>query len=134
MKLSSAVMFVSELDRSVRFYEDLLQVTARHVTPSAALLVTPGDSQLYLRSMGDRAPHPLGALGIQYLIWTARDLDDLARCEAVFRREAAYVTRQTVDAFTIVEGVGPNGVPILVTFPGPDDVARAEIIARIYGW
>lgn len=134
MRLSSAVMFVSELARSVAFYEELLGVKASLVTTSAALLHGAGTGQLYLRAQGDRTPHPVGALGIQYLIWTATDEHDLDRCEQILRKESTHVTRHTVDSFILVEGVGPDNVPILISFPGPDDVERTEIIPRIYGW
>ncbi|WP_228513604.1 VOC family protein [Curtobacterium flaccumfaciens] len=132
--MSSAVMFVSELERSVRFYERLLQVPARLVTGTAALLETPQHQQLYLRAVGDRAVHPLGAVGIQYLIWTAADLEDLARCEAILRGQSSRVTRTTVDEIDLLEGVGPDGVPILVTFPGPEQVRSIKIIPRVYRW
>lgn len=134
MIMSSAVMFVSELERSVRFYERLLQVRARLVTDTAALLETPQHQQLYLRAVGDRATHPLGAVGIQYLVWAAADLEELERCEAVLREQSSRVTRQTLDEIDVVEGVGPDGVPILVTFPGPEQFRRTEIIPRIYRW
>ncbi|WP_239452112.1 VOC family protein [Frondihabitans sp. PAMC 28766] len=127
-------MFVTELERSRGFYEELLGVKPSLLSSSAALFRTPDHDQLYLRALGDRAPHPVGGVGIQYLIWTATDPDDLMRCENVLRTQSAHATRTTVDAFTLVEGVGPDQVPILVSFPGPDETTRTEIIARIYDW
>lgn len=38
-----------------------------------------------------------------------------------------------MEFFSLIEGVGPDQVPILVAFPGPDGVTRTEIIPRIYG-
>jgi catechol-2,3-dioxygenase len=71
LRLASAVMFVKELGRSVSFYRDLLAMDVRIRDDTAALLVGPDGFQLYLRSMGSGAQHPLGHVGIQYLIWTA---------------------------------------------------------------
>jgi hypothetical protein len=127
-------MFVHELDRSAAFYEELLgwDVTVRDYT--AALLVSPDGFQLYLRSRGPQTPHPLGQIGIQYLMWTAENEDDLARCERVLRAECSRVRRHEADGFTMVEGRGPDYVPILITYPGPEDVPRHRIMQRIYEW
>jgi catechol 2,3-dioxygenase-like lactoylglutathione lyase family enzyme len=134
LRLASAVMFVRELERSVRFYRELLALDVAVHDNTAALLVSPDGFQLYLRSMGPRAHHPLGNVGIQYLIWTADGEDDLRRCEQVFRAWSEQVTSQTVDGFTVVEGRGPDGVPVLVTYPGPEDVPRRQILRRFYRW
>jgi catechol 2,3-dioxygenase-like lactoylglutathione lyase family enzyme len=134
LRLASAVMFVTELDRSVTFYEELL---GWHVTVSdnsVALLVGPEGFELYLRAMGPRTQHPLGFIGIQYLNWTATDEADLRRCEDVLRRESSGVSRTAGDGFTLIEGHGPDGVPVMVTYPGPDQVPRHEILRRIYEW
>jgi CBS-domain-containing membrane protein/catechol 2,3-dioxygenase-like lactoylglutathione lyase family enzyme len=134
LRLASAVMFVRELERSVSFYRELLALEVAVSDNTAALLVSPDGLQLYLRSMGPAAQHPLGQVGIQYLIWTADGEEDLRRCEQVLRARSGYVTRQTVDGFTVVEGRGPDGVPVLVTYPGPDEVPRHQIRPRIYQW
>ena len=73
-------------------------------------------------------------MGIQYLVWTADSEDDLRRCERVLRAQAAHVTSTTGDGFTVVAGRGPNHVPILVTYPGPDKAQRHRIMQRIYEW
>ncbi len=127
-------MFVRELDRSVLFYKKLLgfDVTVRN--NSAALLVGADDGELNLREIGARAEHPLGPVGIQYLIWTAEDEEELRRCERVLRAQSPHVTSQTIDGFRMVEGRGPDDVPIVVTYPGPEQAPRHEIVQRIYEW
>ncbi len=134
LRLATAVMFVTELERSVAFYRELLgwAVTVRDNT--AALLVGPDGFQLYLRSMGKNAQHPLGHVGIQYLIWTAEDEADLRRCERILRAQSRQVSSQDGDGFSLVEGRGPDNVPVLVTFPGPDQAPRHLIMQRIYEW
>lgn len=102
LRLASAVMVVTDLDRSVTFYEELL---GWHVTVSddtVALLAGPEGFELYLRTMGPGTQHPLGFVGIQYLIWTATDEADLQRCEDVLRRESPRVSRTTGHGFTRV--------------------------------
>ena len=133
IRLASAVMFVAELDRLVEFYRELLDWDIRLRDNTVALLTGPDGSQLYLRAQGTKAAHPLGQVGIQYLIWTADGVDDLARCERVLRARSTRVTRKSADGFTVVEGRGPDDVPILVTYPGPDE-GRHEIMQRIYEW
>ncbi|MBT1002869.1 hypothetical protein KIH31_09645 [Paenarthrobacter sp. DKR-5] len=134
MQLASAVMFVAELDRSVAFYREFLRWDVTIHDESAALLVGPDGYQLYLRSMGERAEHPLGNIGIQYLIWTARDEAELDRCEHALRKHSSRVSRRTVEGFTLVEGHGPDDVPVIVTYPGPAQAPRHEILQRIYQW
>jgi catechol 2,3-dioxygenase-like lactoylglutathione lyase family enzyme len=132
--LASAVMFVTELDRSVAFYEELLGWRVTVADDTVALLVSPEGFELYLREMRAMTQHPVGFIGIQYLLWTAQGEEDLARCERVMRSESTHVKREAGDGFTVVEGRGPDGVPILVTYPGPDRVPRHEILQRIYAW
>jgi len=134
MRLSSAVMFVSDLDRSVVFYCDLLQLTVAVKDDSAALLIGPENYELYLRGKGAQASHVLGSVGIQYLIWSAESEEDLNRCEEALRRESRQVRRQHLDGFDAVEGPGPDHVPIMIMYPGPDQVTRHKIIPRIYSW
>jgi hypothetical protein len=132
LRLASAVMFVQELGRSVRFHRDLLAMEIR-IRDTAALLASPDGFQLYLRSMGPGTQHPLGHVGIQYLIRTAASEEDLRRCEGLLAR-SGRVTSQTVDGITVVEGRGPDDVPIVVTYPGPDQAPAHKIPPRIYQW
>jgi hypothetical protein len=109
-----------------------MEVTVRG--NSAALLVGADESQLYLRAVGPDALHALGSVGVQYVIWTAADDEDLRRCEQFLRERSAHVNTWTADGFTLVEGRDPSGVPVMVTYPGPDQAVRHEIISRIYAW
>ncbi len=134
LQLASAVMFVAELDRSVAFYREFLDWDVTVHNESVALLVSPDGYQLYLRTRGRRAQHPVGTIGVQYLAWTARNVADLRRCEQMLRKYSTQVTCQTVDGFTLIEGYGPDHVPVMVTYPGPAQAPRHEILQRIYGW
>lgn len=68
------------------------------------------------------------------MIWTAPDHEDLLRCERLLKDGCAHVRTQTADAFTLVEGCDPSGVPVMVTYPWPDQAVRHEIMSRIYAW
>ena len=78
-RLSSVVVFVQDLDRSVSFYTDVLALEVADRSPTAALLVSAGGSQLILRAMGSNAAHALGSVGVQYVTWTADGKEDLER-------------------------------------------------------
>lgn len=132
--LASAVMFVSELERSAAFYAELLGWTITIQETDVALLACPDGFQLYLRRRGPRAPRIAGHIGVQYLIWTAPHEQDLDRCERILRTQSAQVTRSTLDGFTLLEGHGPDNAPILIAYPGPQDVPRHHVMSRIYRW
>lgn len=134
VQLASVVMFTRELDVSVDFYRQLLgmEVTARSTT--AALLVSADGLQVYLRSVGANATHAVGSVGVQYVIWTAADEEDLWRCERFLKDAKAHVHTRTGDGFTLVEGSDPSGVPVMVAYPGPDLAVRTRIMSRIYVW
>jgi hypothetical protein len=134
LMLASAVMFVAEVDRSAAFYAELLAWTVTVQDADVALLVSPDGYQLYLRRRGPRAIRSLGEIGLQYLIWTAPDENELRRCELLLRAQPHTVTRTTLDGFTAIEGRDPDDVPILVTYPGPRQAPRHQVMKRIYGW
>ncbi len=90
VRLSAAVVFVRNLEKSVNFYRELLRLEVVDRSTTAALLTSAGGSQLVLRQFGNNAPHPLGSIGVQYLCWTASSKDDLDRRAEILRRNSAY--------------------------------------------
>jgi catechol 2,3-dioxygenase-like lactoylglutathione lyase family enzyme len=67
-RVGCVVMFVQNLDRSVNFYTDVLMLEVADRSPTAALLSNVGGASLILRAMGHQAPHPLGSVGVQYVV------------------------------------------------------------------
>jgi catechol 2,3-dioxygenase-like lactoylglutathione lyase family enzyme len=133
-RLDSVVMFVHDLDRSVRFYSDVLNLHVADRSATAALLIGAKRSQLILRAMGGGAEHALGAVGVQYVIWTADDDADLARCEKVLKDRSAWRDSRTTEHVTVVEGRDPDNIVVMITYPGPDQAPLHELPVRIYGW
>ena len=133
-RLDSVVMFVHDLDRSVSFYSDVLALQVADRSPTAALLTSAKRSQLILRAMGRGAEHALGGVGVQYVIWTADDADDLARCEKVLKDRSAWRDSRTTEHVTAVEGRDPDDIVVMITYPGPDQAPLHELPVRIYGW
>ena len=133
-RLGSVVMFVQDLDRSVAFYADVLALEVADRTPTAALLHSAGGTGLILRAMGSAAPHPLGSVGVQYVVWTAAGEEDLARCERALAARGAHRGTRSNGGLTVVEGQDPNDIVLMVTYPGPDQLPLRELPVRIYGW
>jgi catechol 2,3-dioxygenase-like lactoylglutathione lyase family enzyme len=133
-RLASVVMFVSDLSRSVLFYTELLGLRPTIENESVALLVGPDGSQLYLREIGDKATHALCSIGTQYVLWTAASEADLRACETILQTKSDRVTMTDEGGFELLEARDPDDVPVIITFPGPDEVARERIISRIYEW
>jgi catechol 2,3-dioxygenase-like lactoylglutathione lyase family enzyme len=133
-RLASAVMFVQDLDRSVRFYTELLGMEVSDRSPTAALLSSPAGAHLILRAMGGHGGHALGAVGIQYVVWTAASQDDLGRCEQVLKKHAAHRETHVTEHAAAVEGRDPDDIVVLIAYPGPDQIPLRELPVRIYGW
>lgn len=133
-RIGSVVVFVHQLDRSIRFYQDLLGLHVIDQSPTAALLVSPGGSELILRAMGSAGAHPLGAIGVQYVIWTAADHDDLERCERLLKERSAYRDTRGSDGIVLVEGHDPDDSVVMIAYPGPEERQLNRLPTRIYGW
>jgi len=133
-RLGSAVMFVQQLERSVNFYQEVLELEVVDRSPTAALLVGAGGSQLVLRSLGTNAAHALGSIGVQYVTWTAAGEDDLARCEQVLRERSAHRETRSSGPVSAVEGRDPDDLVVMIVYPGPDQLPLHELPVRVYGW
>ena len=133
-RLSSVVMFVHDLDRSVKFYTGILGLEVADRSPTAALLNNAEGTQLVLRAMGLGADRALGSVGVQYVVWTAAGKEELERCEQVLREHGAHRETRVHGEVSVVEGRDPDGIVLMITYPGPDEVPLHELPPRIYGW
>ena len=133
-RVGSVVMFVQNLDRSVNFYTDVLVLEVADRSATAALLSNADGANLILRAMGRQAPHPLGSVGVQYVVWTAAGEKDLARAESALTARGAHRETRNHSGVTLVEGRDPDGIPVMICYPGPDQRPLHELPARIYGW
>ena len=133
IRIGSVVMFVQDLERSVSFYTELLALDVADRSPTAALLTSVNGSQLILRAMGSGV-HSLGGVGVQYVIWTAPDKEDLDRIERVLKQRSAHLDTRTSGNTTAVEGRDPDNITVLVIYPGPEEEPLHKLPVRIYGW
>jgi catechol 2,3-dioxygenase-like lactoylglutathione lyase family enzyme len=133
-RIGSVVIFVHNLDKSVDFYTDVLGLEVADHSTTAALLSNAAGTQLVLREMGQGASRPLGAVGVQYVVWSVASREDLDRCAQALRGRAAYRETRSQDGVTAVEGRDPDDLMLVVTQPGPDELPQHHLPARIYGW
>ncbi|MDX6312734.1 MAG: hypothetical protein QOF44_2198 [Streptomyces sp.] len=132
--LAAVVVFVRDLDQSADFYSDLLKMETIARESTALVLAGSGNSNVVLRTIGPRGEHALGAIGVQYACWSAHDPDDLERCERYLKERSAHVETNSDEGRTVVEGRDPDGLPVMVMYPGPDRHALAKIMSRVYAW
>jgi catechol-2,3-dioxygenase len=132
--VGSAVIFVSDLGNSVNFYRDVFACEVTIDQAEAVLLRAPGGFQIYLRSMGKRAAHPSGNVGVQYLMWTTDSTQTLQHFEQTFRDRGCYTYTHTDGGVTFVEGRDPDGIPAIIAQPSPGHLPRRVLSPRVYSW
>jgi hypothetical protein len=131
-RITSSVVFVSEVSRSVEYYREVFACTASIQNASSALVMTPAGFQIYLIAKGDRAPHPSSGIGVQSLIWTvgtAAELDDL---EQVMRDRGHYTYSRTTRGVRFLTSRDPDGIRILVAHPSPEELPRSVVDAVLH--
>jgi catechol-2,3-dioxygenase len=133
-RLNHAVLYVSDVERSVAFYRDVLgfRLTSdMDRLPGAAFLQAPGstnDHDLGLfQTSGTSAPS--GSIGLYHLAWevdTLQDLDDLA---AKLTAAGALVGASDHSTTKSLYAKDPDGIEFEVAWIVPaavlDDAARA---------
>jgi len=134
VRLSAAVVFVRNLEKSISFYRELLTLDVADRSTTAALLTSATGSQLVLRQFGNNAPHPLGSIGVQYLLWSAPSKDDLDRRTEILRRNSAYRETRMDEGVTVVEGRDPDDVPVMILYGGGEQALPGKLPTRIYAW
>jgi catechol-2,3-dioxygenase len=134
VRLSAAVVFVRHLDRSVMFYTEVLGLTVSDRSPTAVLLGEDSGPQLVLRAFGENATHPLGSLGVQYLIWMTDSREDLDRVEALLQQRSAYKETHTHGDAVTVEGRDPDDLVVMIGYRPPGQPALEGLPARVYAW
>jgi catechol 2,3-dioxygenase-like lactoylglutathione lyase family enzyme len=131
-RITSSVVFVSDLSRSVEFYREVFSCEVSLVARGAALLLARGGFQVYLIERGSRSVHPSGGIGLQYLIWTVdsqRDLEEsLGRLAVRGRRTDSFSS----GGVNFVAGRDPDGIRILIAHPSPEELPRSVVDTHLY--
>ncbi|HET9733449.1 MAG TPA: VOC family protein [Acidimicrobiales bacterium] len=115
VRLNHAVLFVADLDRSVRFYTDLfsMSVIAREPRANAAFLRLPRSGNhhdLGLFGVGTAGgPNRRGAIGLYHLAWQLDTVDELASARQALIAAGAYTGESSHGATKSVYGADPDG-------------------------
>ncbi len=114
-RLNHAVLFVRDVERSVRFYQEAFsfEVIATEAGGRAAFLRAAGSDNhhdLGLFEVGANAPTPpRGAVGLYHLAWEVGAINDLAAARETLRRLGALVGESDHGATKSLYARDPDG-------------------------
>ena len=134
IRIGAVVLFVHNLDRSERFYRDVLALEVTDRSTTAVLLTSDCGAQLILRAIGENAPHPLGSAGMQYVLWATDSRAEFDRCERALEDRKAHLETRRSGASSVVEGRDPDDGVIIIQHHGPGSARLSELPPRIYAW
>jgi catechol-2,3-dioxygenase len=114
-RLNHAVLFVSELDRAIDFYQRVLGMTviAREPRANAAFLRAAGSDNhhdLGLFGLGSAASRPpRGHVGLYHLAWQVDTIDDLVAARDVLLASGVLRGESSHGATKSLYGADPDG-------------------------
>jgi catechol 2,3-dioxygenase-like lactoylglutathione lyase family enzyme len=131
-RVTSSVLFVSRLNRSIEFYCDVFSCAASIHYPDAALLLAPDGFQIYLIARGSRAEHPSGGIRLQHLIWAADSDAELRDIAQTLQERVGQTSSCTSGGVSFLAARDPDGIRVLVAHPSPEKQPRSVRGARLY--
>lgn len=149
VRLNHAVLFVSDLERSVTFYEQAFGMTvmAREPRANAAFLRLPRSGNhhdLGLFGVGAQPPRPRGALGLYHLAWQVDTIEELEQARGTLLRLDSYTGESSHGATKSVYARDPDGNEFEVMWMLPraswgefEDAApveRLDLAAEVTRW
>ncbi len=150
VRLNHAVLFVADLERSVRFYRDTfgMEVIVRDPRANAAFLRLPRsgnhhDLGLFGVATGGE-PKRRGSVGLYHLAWQLDTIDELADARQTLLDAGAYTGASSHGATKSVYGADPDGneFEIMWMLPREDwgiygnsaPIDRLDLRAEIERW
>ena len=125
VRLNHAVLFVADVERSVRFYTETfgMEVIAREPRAQAAFLRLPHSGNHHdlglfgvgtaggppPRSGGRSGPERRGAIGLYHLAWQVDTIEELAEARQALADARAYTGESSHGATKSVYGADPDG-------------------------
>jgi len=127
-RLNHAVLYVSDLAASVRFYRDVLGFERVDMTPDnfagAAFLRaahSTNDHDLGLFEVGPR-PASRGTVGLYHLAWEVDTLDELERVAGALSSAGALVGSSDHGTTKSLYGKDPDGIEFEIVWLVPADL------------
>jgi catechol 2,3-dioxygenase-like lactoylglutathione lyase family enzyme len=121
-RLNHAVLYVSDVERSVAFYTSVLGFEPRFVTlPNAAFLRaegSPNDHDLGLFRVGSRPSSPQ-SVGLYHLAWQVDTIDDLVELRGRLVEAAALVGESDHGVSKSLYAHDPDGIEFEVMWAVP---------------
>lgn len=136
-RLNHAVLYVSDLDRAVGFYRDVLGFTTvpLDIPMRAAFLQAPGstnDHDLGLFEVGaDAAPSPAGrgSVGLYHLAWEVDTLAELERLAGALTKASALYGASDHGTTKSLYGRDPDGLQFEIAWVVPADLLDDAALA-----
>ena len=137
-RLNHAVLFVSDLDRSVAFYRDVLGFRQIPMAPGGfrgAFLQAPDSTNDHDLGLFEMAPGagPSGAgrstVGLYHLAWEVETLADLAEIAERLQARGALVGATDHATTKALYAKDPDGLELEVSWLVPADLLTPEILA-----
>jgi catechol-2,3-dioxygenase len=114
VRLNHAVLFVADLERSVRFYTEVfaMVVVTREPRVNAAFLRLPRSGNHHDLGLFGAGPHAApkrrGGIGLYHLAWQVDTIDELAQAREALQAADAYTGESSHGATKSVYGADPD--------------------------
>jgi catechol-2,3-dioxygenase len=131
-RLQHLVLWVSNVERSVRFYRDVLGFEVKRRHPRAAFLKIPGtpdDHHLGLFEQTGVAPPDERVARMYHAAWEVGELTDLARARQRLREAGALVGESDHGASLSLYARDPDGLEfeLFWTVPGAESIGTRPL-------
>jgi catechol-2,3-dioxygenase len=127
VRLNHAVLYVSDLERSVRFYTDTfgMEIVVREPRANAAFLRLPRSGNHHDLGLfgvgGGGEPKRRGAIGLYHLAWQVDTIDELVDARRVLLESGAYTGESSHGATKSMYGADPDGNEFEIMWMLPRD-------------
>ena len=129
--VASCAIRVRELDPSLKFYCDVFSCNVAVRETDMALPVAPNGFHIYLHAPS-RHRRAANTAGVQYLLWATDTESDLQEFAQRLRAYDPAVFSHNENGVTVIEGLDPDGVRVLIGYPSPFQLPRTVIAARLH--
>jgi len=130
-RLNHAVLFVSDVERSAAFYEEVLGFRRIGGMPDAVFLQAEGsanDHDLGLfQSPEPATPHRTGQVGLYHLAWEVDTLREMGRVREALQAAGALSGASDHASTKALYAADPDGIEFEVTWLVPDSAVAQEL-------